>query len=187
MLESLNIGKPLGYKVILIGVSTGATLTTWLAAQDDNDIHAMVMISPNFWPRSTLFQLLQYDAVTYLAELLGAGTYEWQPVNEGHAKFWTHSMPISALQPMVRLVAEVDSLELGHITAPVIMLYSPSDSVINPNVIAEKYHHFGSQFKAIHQIDTEGMLSNHVIAGDILSPNLTPVLQQWVIDFINTL
>lgn len=47
--EAFQIGKRLGDKVIVIGVSTGGTLATWLSLQPNTDeIMAVILMSPNF-------------------------------------------------------------------------------------------------------------------------------------------
>ena len=44
-----EIGRKIGHKVIVMGTSTGATLTTWLSAQSfAEDLFANIIVSPNF-------------------------------------------------------------------------------------------------------------------------------------------
>lgn len=44
---ALAVGKNLGRKVILMGTSTGGSLALQLAAKFPNDVHSIILISPN--------------------------------------------------------------------------------------------------------------------------------------------
>lgn len=63
--EAIEIGKRLGDRVILMGSSTGATLSTWMALQPRWQPHilALVLISPNFGPRDPGSQVLLWPWV----------------------------------------------------------------------------------------------------------------------------
>ena len=62
-LEAYEIAKTIGDKVIVVSVSTGGTLSTWLSAQEGNEkIVAQLMISPNF---------------TCIIKMLISSTYPW--------------------------------------------------------------------------------------------------------------
>ena len=57
--EALAIGRELGEKVIVIGVSTGGTAATWLSMQPESeDVLAFVLISPNFGPKDLSAELI---------------------------------------------------------------------------------------------------------------------------------
>ena len=45
--EAIAVGKLIGEKIILMSCSTGSTLSIYLAAQNPDDIEAMIMYSPN--------------------------------------------------------------------------------------------------------------------------------------------
>ncbi|HSO21149.1 MAG TPA: alpha/beta fold hydrolase, partial [Desulfosarcina sp.] len=55
-LEAVDIGRRLGRRIILVGMSTGGTLAAWLATQPKVAplLHSLVLLSPNFMPKNPL-------------------------------------------------------------------------------------------------------------------------------------
>jgi alpha-beta hydrolase superfamily lysophospholipase len=183
-IEAIAIGRQLGEKVIVIGVSTGATLATLYAAQDSSDIYAMILISPNFKERSPYMKLLRLPYVVKIVKWLFGDNYSWEPKNKLHAKYWTHSFPLQSMLPMLELVEDISRLNLSTIKIPVVIFYSPEDEVINVKAVENFFTKFGSNNKKLVAIDTNGMQHSHVIAGAILAPNLTDVIVATSADFI---
>ena len=56
--EAIAIGKLIGEKVILMSCSTGSTLSIYLAAQNPDDIEALIMYSPNIDLENSTSELL---------------------------------------------------------------------------------------------------------------------------------
>ncbi len=56
--EAIAIGKLIGEKVILMSCSTGSTLSIYLAAENPEEIEAMIMYSPNIDLESSTSELL---------------------------------------------------------------------------------------------------------------------------------
>jgi alpha-beta hydrolase superfamily lysophospholipase len=186
-IEAIAIGRQLGKKVIVIGVSTGATLATLYAAQDGSDIYAMVLISPNFKERSPFMKLLRLPYVLKIVKWLFGDNYSWEPNNELHAKYWTHSFPLEAILPMLDLVDDISRLNLSLIKNPIAIIYSPDDEVINVEAVENYFTKFGSIGKELIAIDTNGMQHSHVIAGAILAPDLTDSIVSASVDFIENI
>ncbi len=123
MHEGMEIGKRLGQRVVLMGISTGGTLAVWQAVHSDRDeIAALVLLSPNFGPADHRTEILTWPWGAQLAELLVGKTRSWKPVNEAHGRYWTSSYPVRALLPMMGLVKMVRSLDLQTIKAPTLVI-----------------------------------------------------------------
>ena len=182
--EAVGIGHQLGEKVIVIGVSTGATLAILYAAQSESDISAMILISPNFKERSPLIKLMRLPYVMQIAKFVFGDDYSWEPKNALHDKYWTHTFPLEAMLPMLQLLEDISKMDLSVIKVPLAIFYSPDDEVINVTAVEEYFARFGSVNKKLVAVDTKGMLHSHVIAGDILAPDLTSTIVAKSLEFI---
>ena len=180
--EALAIGKRLGERVVVIGTSTGGTLATWLAMQPmAKDIEAIVLISPNYWPRADMVGLLLWPYGEMLGKAVEGDYVEWEPSNESHGTYWTNRYPVGAAVEMMRLVKHVNKLDLAAMDVPVLVLYSPDDQVVDPEYITTTFDEIGSSQKMIIPLEDVESESNHVLAGEILSPGDT----KRVIDYID--
>jgi esterase/lipase len=187
-MEAFEIGKRLGDKVIVIGVSTGGPLATWLAEQPNTDeALAYILMSPNFAPRDSNSEILTLPWARQFIPLILGPVYSWTPENPQHAKYWTHSYPSTALVTMMGLVKFVRDSDLGSIQKPVLVIYSPNDTVVNSTEVERRYAQFGSAIKEIDPILDSGNSGNHVLAGDILAPNNTEVVKKLILDFLSQL
>jgi len=185
-MEAFEIGKRLGDKVIVIGVSTGGTLAAWLARQPSMDEGlAYVLISPNFAPRDSNAEILTLPWAKQFVPIILGSTYSWIPQNDRHAQYWTHNYPSKALVTMMGLVKFVRQSDLESIKKPVLVIYSPNDQVIDPIEVERRFRQIGSQIKEIIPITDSGDPDNHVLAGDILSPDNTEVVRELILDFIS--
>ena len=184
--EAYEIGRRLGDRVVLVSVSTGGTLATWLVAQPDTEaLAANVMISPNFRPASAEAGLLTLPWGEQLADAFGAPEHSWEPANERQGRFWTTTYPTKALIPMMGLVKLAHQQPLEANTLPTLMVYSTKDDVVDPEAIRETYERFGGEKKLVVYDESENN-SHHVLAGDILSPGSTAPLADMAVQFIES-
>jgi esterase/lipase len=187
-MEAFEIGKRLGDKVIVIGVSTGGPLAAWLAEQPNtDDALAYILMSPNFAPRNSNAEILTLPWAKQLAPLILGNEYSWTPQNADHAKYWTHSYPSISLVTMMGLVKFVRESDLESIKKPVLVIYSPHDQVVNSTEVERRYAQIGSQVKEIQAIEDSGNSENHVLAGNILAPKNTEAVKKLILDFISRL
>ncbi|MEM8486532.1 MAG: alpha/beta fold hydrolase [Bacteroidota bacterium] len=183
--EALEIGRQIGEKVIVIGTSTGGTLATWLAAQEDTDgLAGVVLISPNYWLRAPGAGLMLMPWGKQILHAIQGTTYEWEPQNTDHGKYWTNSYPSSSLHEMMRLLDYVNNMELEQISVPALFVYSPNDQVVNPIEIEATFARFGSENKKLEAIEEVEDRSNHVLAGRILSPASTLPIASTISAFV---
>jgi esterase/lipase len=184
-MEAFEIGKRLGDKVIVMGVSTGGPLAAWLAEQPDTDeAFAYILMSPNFAPRDSNAEILTLPWGKQIAPLILGNEYSWTPQNDKHAQYWTHSYPSTALVTMMGLVKFARESDLESIEKPVMVIYSPNDQVVNSTEVEKAYARIGSQVKEIQAIEDCGNPENHVLAGDILAPKNTEVVKKLILDFV---
>ena len=187
--EAYRIGAMLGEKVVVVSLSTGGTLATWLAAQSFADqLNAVVLISPNFAVHSPVLGALNLPVIgPALLSLFGDMERGWTPRNEGHAEFWTERYPIRSVQPLAQIMTEVEHIDKAAITVPALMIYSAADSVIDPAEVQGVYSSWGGSQNRIVQVNHVDGESDHVVAGDILSPSRTELVAEHILDFLTSL
>ena len=186
--EALAIGQRLGERVVLVGTSTGATLAVWLAAQPaTRDLAALVLVSPNFYPKDPSARFLLWPWGQQMLRLMQGEYREWPPRNEEQRKYWTTRYPSRVLVELMSLVDLVEKTDLGQIEAPTLVLYSPQDQVISAERIEARFPEIGAAAKRLVPVEVSGDSSNHVIAGDVLSPETTLPLADEIYDFLQPL
>lgn len=188
-LEALGIGRVIGERVVLLSTSTGGTLSTWLASRtQDEALAALVMISPNFAARERTMYLLDWPLLgPALLGYLGDDYRSWQPYNERQARYWTWSYPYRALPELVRLMKEVERIDKSAIRVPTLMIYSPRDRVIDPAAVAAAFAEWGGERKRLVVFERAGDPSQHVLAGDILSPASTDEMELLISEYLSAL
>lgn len=203
-LEAFEIGKKIGKEVIVIGMSTGSTLATWLAAHENQphlaQLKALILLSPNYGLANPKSNWLLKPAARYWLPVVEGRTYQFKPDNEQQARFWSWKYPTVALIPMMELVNYVTQMPLHHIQKPVLVLYSAEDRVIDIDKMQTVYARIGANSegtavemdynKAIKEIKiikgAQGS-QRHVLAGDIMSPGTTKDVESSIYDFIQRL
>jgi len=186
--EAFDIGKKIGNRVLVIGMSTGSTLATWLAVKAQSEqLAGLVLLSPNYGLVDPKSNWLLKPGARYWLPLVEGRTYHFSPDNELQAKYWSWKYPTVALIPMMVLVNYVTELPLKSITAPVLVLYSDTDKIVDIKKTRKIYDRIGSGIKEIGVIkDTQGS-QHHVLAGDVLSPATTLEVESRIISFVKNL
>jgi alpha-beta hydrolase superfamily lysophospholipase len=182
--EAVRIGQMLGERVLLIGVSTGATLGTWVAAREEGQgVAGYVFISPNYGPKDKKSELINQPWGMKLALYL-EGEMRGEPAEreaENHA--WTQIYPTRALFPMMALVKRVRESDLATFTAPVLMLYAEADQTVDPQEIRALFPRIGSANKTLEVVDYSEAPGQHVLAGDLRAPKATERMARRLIDW----
>jgi alpha-beta hydrolase superfamily lysophospholipase len=187
--EALAVGRALGRRTVIVASSTGATLAVWavsgaLTEEETKDVEALVLMSPNFGPADSRSNMLLMPWGKQLARLVIGEYREWEPYNEQQSRNWTTRYPVGALFPVMASVDAVLRLNPAEFKRPILVAYSPNDSVVNTTRIVEWFDGTASAPKALLEIPDTGDPSGHILAGDILSPGttepLTVVIQQFL-------
>jgi len=164
--EAYEIGSKIGDRVLLIGTSTGGTLSTWLSAQAFADkLFANILISPNFAIKSGGAWVLKNPVGLWLAKKLSGEYRSFTPLNEFHAKYWTERYPLDALVPMLELLDEVDELDKSGITTPQLLVYSPDDRVIDVEKALSTIKEFSAANVTIEAFASSTDPAQHVLVG----------------------
>lgn len=182
---ALAIGHLLGRRVVLIGTSTGGTLVTWLAARHP-DVAAAVLMSPNFAVRATGADLAAWPGGAAIVRLVSGDTREFRTHTPLHARHWTWRYSTIAIPPMMRLVKDVERLDLGAVQVPLLAFYSPNDTVVRSDVIEARFADWGATLRKLVAVETQDP-NGHVLAGDALSPGTTASVAAEIVAFVRAL
>jgi hypothetical protein len=185
--RAMAIGSRIGRRVVLIGVSTGATLALLLNARPQwrDAIAATVLISPNLRPKAAGVGLLGGPWGRQIAWIGTGGENSFEPVNADHARYWTTRHPSRVLAEMMGLVAHVWTLEPLWVSRPALVFYSPRDTVVSAELIAATCAQ-ASAWRCDVVTDASDP-SQHVLAGDILSPNTTASTVATIVAYVDAL
>ncbi|HHZ08131.1 MAG TPA: alpha/beta hydrolase [Rhizobiales bacterium] len=186
--EALAIARTIGERVVVIGVSTGASLASWAATQPGSigDVAGLAMISPNYGVQAAGAEILTMPWGAQIARLVAGAERGFTPVNDLHAKFWTTRYPIEATLPMAALTKLAYDAQVETTRVPALFLLSDKDTVVRPELTRE----IAARWCAPHEIVTveeSGDPYNHVIAGDALSPSTTEPLAAKIVEWIKSL
>ena len=183
--EALTVGARIGERIILIGTSTGGTLALAMTGHPSmQEVESIVVISPNFGPDDPAAQWLTRPAGPLLARAMLGETRSWEPRNEEQARYWSTSYPTRAIVEVMRLVDLANSHLPLQLDQPLLVLLSPNDGVVSPRLMLEALAKIDAPRKEVRQYDEVGDLMNHVLAGDILSPENTDAVVAAIVEFV---
>ncbi|MEO4041197.1 alpha/beta fold hydrolase [Hoeflea sp. CAU 1731] len=183
--EAVEIGRRIGEHVVIIATSTGGTLATWLTARQNPlpNVAGLVMISPNYRMQAAGSDLL---AGPWAQQILDLTVGEWrsfEPENEDQGENWTTRYPSSVLLPMAELVRDTRKSDIEAIKVPALFLISENDQVVSPEETRNMAGRWGGDAKIV-VIENVESASQHVLAGDILSPGTTEetadIITKWI-------
>lgn len=185
--EAMEIGRAIGDKVVLIAVSNGGPLALWYAASEyaGDDLAAVVLMSPNLGPRDPTSEVLLWPWGEQIVRAVMGPDRGWEGDNAEHELYWTNRYPIKALLPMMAAVKLGREADLTAIDAPIMVIYSLQDEVVNTDKVEAKFSALERGDVVLLPVEDSMDSSNHVLAGDILSPNTTERLADAIVDFLN--
>ncbi|MEL6190332.1 MAG: alpha/beta fold hydrolase, partial [Myxococcota bacterium] len=188
------IGAALGERVVIVGVSTGATLAT-IAAFDAGGAQgsavtskaprpdAFVFLSPNYGLKSASSQLILWPWASNWLPFVAGSERAWEPSSEDHGRYWTTRYPVQALFPMMASVASAASGPVESISVPTLVFLSDKDEVVSTEATRGVLKRWGGP-QEIRLVDGAG--DDHVIAGRILSPTRTSTLARTTAAWLET-
>jgi alpha-beta hydrolase superfamily lysophospholipase len=183
--EALAIGARLGESTVVIGTSTGGTLALAMSGHESAAaVSDIVLISPNLQPRDGKSAWLTRPAGPLLARLVAGDTRSWAAHNEQQERYWSTSYPIDAAVEVMRLVDLLNSRLPIELEQNLLVLLSPHDTVVSPVATKKAYEKIDAPHKALVEIEDAGDPSNHVLAGDILSPTSTDDVAALIVRFV---
>lgn len=186
--EAVAIGRTIGNRVIVIATSTGATLAATGVAEAEfmQDVRGLVLISPNFGLLDRWSFMLELPFAREILPLFGGDTRSFEPASQAQAENWTTRYPIGALAPMGALIRAARSADFQLVLTPLLVLYSPADVVVDPAKTESVVARWAGPAEAV-VVSNSGDPSNHVLAGDIYSPQTTEELAARITAWIRAL
>jgi esterase/lipase len=190
-LLALAIGEQLGDSIVLVGLSTGGTLISWLAmhpALTAAPIGAVVLISPNFGAQGPIPPLLRLPWVNRILPRVMPRLVldDRPPPNDEVARMGYAWVPVPSLFHMQALVDHVVAQPLTTYRARTLLLQHRGDPVVDvARVIA-----WTAQLRA-HGVPVEETWVTvaegehpHVLAGRHTGPSQTSPLSARVLAFL---
>ena len=178
--QAWDVAAELGERVVIVAMSNGASLATWLLRESANHDKtlAVLMMAPNFRVRSPAAALLSWPLSPLWLPALVGGRRDAVPVNEAASRIWTHDYPATALFSMQAMVKWLQRADLGRIDVPLAMMYMPNDPTVSPAALQTGFERWGAEHKTLIAVAPEGDAREHVFVGDALAP----ARNEWVID-----
>lgn len=180
VVEAGRVGAVIGRRTVVLGMSTGCPLAAWWVARHP-ETAALVMLSPNFWPRNRGVSLLLTPAGPLLARLLVGRYRDLSGNDEQEDRYWTTRHHSRSLVPMMQAVRLGLRTPLEQIHCPVLVIYTEQDRVVSVAAIKRAYERVGSTRK--HLLELPGA-HHHELAGTIQDPATVPALTDLITRFL---
>ena len=170
-----------------ICVSNGAAITKrgMLFPDMAKDLAALIFVAPNFELVNKLSLLPRLTGARFWGRFLVGKEVGFEPINDGHRKYWTYRYPPAAFVPMMRIMAENDRTDLSQFKTPALFMFAPGDKVVNSartETVAKAWGANASVVRITPHPDDDP--EQHVVVGDICSPNQTEpaikVMLKWL-------
>jgi esterase/lipase len=171
--DHFELATRLGEKVIIVGVSTGCTVATWLLNNPSHadKVHACLFLSPNFRIRSPLGFLLTWPLSKHWIHLILGRHHEWEPMSDAQAAAWTSRYSTLALIEMQKTVDFAQELDFGQFKIPLAMMYMENDGTIHPPSAIQVFNRWAANHKELIRVDLDGETEEHVFVGEITAPH----------------
>lgn len=190
--QALQFGRQLGGRVIVLGMSTGATLLAQAACDPrlSDAFDAAIFVSPNFRLRHPAASALNLPGIRLILTALGDPKRRFLPRNELHAARWTSCYPISATLPVAELTARARRTDFAAAQIPAIFIWAARDRVVDHRESGRIARRWGGPAMTLTVEPGERDDPNaHVIAGDALSPamsrKLTQAMARWISTYVD--
>lgn len=135
--EALAIGKQLGNKVILMGTSTGATNALQLAAAYPNDVHSLILLSPNIAINDKNAWLLNNPWGLQIATLVKGSRYiDSKDQRDIYKQYWYSHYRLESVVALEEMLESSMTKEtFNKISQPSLLLYYYKDEVLQDSVV----------------------------------------------------
>lgn len=183
--EALAIGHQLGDKLVVIGVSTGATLALTLAEHPDfRAVDTLVLISPNWAPAAAGSGIATGPYGPQLTRLFAGEERRWTAANDLQEKYWTTRYPTESIIEMMRLVDLANAMTASAEVPRALLIYSPLDDVVSVQELLSGFERLPARRKATLVVEEPRSLSPHVLTGAILGPEEVAPTVEAIVGFL---
>jgi esterase/lipase len=178
--QALEIGKRLGKKVILVGTSTGGTLTLKLA-ETYPDVYSIILISPNVAINEDLAFLANNPWGLQMSRIVRGGKEEIvKDKSDEYKKYWYTQYRLESVVQLEELVETSMTEEtFKNVKQPTLLVYyykneQEQDPVVKVDAMLKMYDELGTpaDLKSKVAIPNGG---NHVLGSHITSKDLESV------------
>lgn len=190
--DAIDIGKILGDKVIVMSCSTGGTLATILAAAGE-DIHSMIMYSPNIDIYDSNSEILLFPWGKQLSSIVMGGDYNRISYTPEQKKYWNEVYHTNGLFTLKNIIKEYMHKEtFKNIKMPVFMGYyykdeENQDKVVSVQRMLDFYDQIGTTNDQKHKVAFPNA-GHHVISSYLMNKNINEVANetyQWAEKVLN--
>ncbi len=180
---ALAVGKQLGNKVILMSTSTGGTLALKLAAEYQDDVFALINLSPNIALKNPAAFIANDPWGLQIARLVVGGKYNVTNATEEESKYWNKQYRLEAVSQLEELVESTMTLELfQRVTQPTLNLYyfkneEEQDPQVKVSAIIEMHDQLATpdDLKTIVNMPEAGA---HVLGSSLVSKDIEGVYRE---------
>lgn len=183
--EALAIGRMIGERVIVLATSTGGSLATIAAFEPGQfeNIAALVMLSPNFQVKAAGASLLTGPWGRQLAEMIVGPERGFEPSNDLVRELWTTRYPTVATLPMAAAVKIAGEIPVERLGVPTLFIISDRDEVVDAAATRRMAARWSKPADII-AVANSGDRSNHVNAGDPMSPATTKPIADDILQWL---
>ena len=192
-IEAIAVGHLIGERVVVVGMSTGASLAllaTEAVSRYRHEMkpHGLILLSPNFRLANRGADVLMPEVMAPLTELVmrtvEGGEHEFPLRNELHRERWTSRYPIEAAVQLMRVLRALATLRLDDelfAGIPRLLLYTEKDTVVSVAEIERRLKVARSEgLTAVSWVNGD----QHQLASRAFSPDkvdeLVNLIDQWV-------
>jgi pimeloyl-ACP methyl ester carboxylesterase len=190
--DAIDIGKILGKKVIVMSCSTGGTLSALLTAAGE-DIHSMIMYSPNIDIYDQKSDIIMYPWGKNIARIIANGDFNRIQYDSLAQLYWNpvyHINGIFAVKSIIRNFMKKEVFE--KIKIPVFMGYYYKDEESQDKVVSvSRMHDFFNQISTPESLKRKVAFpdsGNHVISSHVMSNDVKGVMIEtfkWAEEVLN--
>lgn len=192
-LEAIAIGHAIGERVVVVGMSTGASLAllaTEALSRYRRDLRpaGLILLSPNFRLSNRGADALMPGVMAPFTEIVmrvvEGGVHEFPLQNEWHRERWTSRYPIEGAVQLLRVLRALTDLRLDDelfAGMPRLLLYTAKDTVVSVPEIERRLEVARSEgLSSLNWINGD----QHELASRAFSPEkvdeLVSVIDDWV-------
>lgn len=188
--EAVAVARRLGHPVVLIGLSTGATLAAEAAADPTlgPQIDGVVLISPNFQVKHRWAWVLDLPFARAVIRTVSHRDRCFETQNEAHEEGGTSCYAMEATLPMAAAVRRARHTDFTQARQPSFFIWSERDRVVSPRATWRVSEAWGGPVSRLTvEPGPRDDENAHVLAGDALSPDLSVMLAQRIAAWIKAL
>lgn len=186
-IEAVEIGTRIGRKIIILATSNGGAICSYVMADPNyaSKVSGIVFTSPAYKLANPLTALLDFPLIRYWGTYAAGKRFGFNPLNADHEKYWTSEYPSQSVLSMTTVQRELRKVQFERIKTPALFFVSDEDSVIKASAVKQVAFDWGGDSRlVVRKLTAQDDPYNHILSGDILSPNQTVetvgIITDWI-------